>query len=144
MIVLDTNVVSELMRKRPDPSVEKWIAATARSELAITSITVAELLYGIRLLPDGRRRRGLEEGWLALAARGFGGIVLPFDAEAADIYSRIVVDRRKLGRPINAFDAMIAGIAVSRSADIATRDTADFEGCGAGLIDPWGDSASLV
>jgi predicted nucleic acid-binding protein len=137
MIVLDTDVVSELMREYPHAKVDTWVRGFPREEFAVTSITVAEVLYGIRLLPPGRRRRELEQGWEAFQARGFRRAVLFFDALAADAYSQLTVGRRRLGRPMDTFDAMIAAIAKVHGAAVATRDTAGFSGCDLELVDPW-------
>jgi len=137
MIVLDTNVVSELMREYPNAQVQSWAAGLDRRTLAITSVTVAEILYGIRLLPIGRRRQSLDADWGAFISRGFGEAVLPFDAAAANIYAQIAIERRRSGRRVEAFDGMIAAIARCHYAAIATRDIADFENCGVKLIDPW-------
>ncbi len=137
MIVLDTTVVSELMRPHPYANIESWVSRYPRDEFAVTSITVAEVLYGIRLLPTGRRRRELETGWRAFETRGFRSPILPFDSTAADVFSQLVVERRMVGRPIDTFDAMIAATAKVHGAAVATRDTADFSGCGIELFDPW-------
>ena len=137
MIVLDTNVVSELMREYPHPKVDAWVRRFPKEEFAVTSITVAEVLYGIRVLPQGRRRRELQQGWEAFQARGFRRAVLFFDALAADVYSQLVIRRQSVGRPMDAFDAMIAAIATVHGAVVATRDTAGFSGCDIELVDPW-------
>ena len=139
MIVLDTNVVSELMREHPNARVDAWAASRDRREMSITSVTIAEVLYGIRLLPVGRRRQDLHDDWLSFMTRGFGDTVLPFDAPAADIYTQIAFDRRRSGRPVDAFDGMIAAIARLYGAAVATRDTADFRDCGVELINPWNE-----
>lgn len=137
MIILDTNVVSELMRSPGAGPVAAWIDAQPIEALAITSITVAEILRGIHRLPEGRRQRSLADAFRAFLTLGFGGSVLPFDAEAAEAYAAIETKRARLGRPIAAFDAMIAGIAVAHGADIATRDLGGFAECGVTIIDPW-------
>ena len=137
MIVLDTNVVSELMRGYPDPRVEAWAGKLDRHELAIASVTVAEILYGIRLLPIGRRRRNLEDDWRSFMSRGFGEAVLPFDSNAADIYAQIAIERRRLGRRVDTFDGMIAAVARLHHSAVATRDISDFGDCGVELINPW-------
>jgi toxin FitB len=139
MIVLDTNVVSELMREHPHAKVDAWVRRRPREEFAITSVTVAEVLYGIRLLPEGRRRRELEQGWEAFQTRGLRRAVLPFDVPAADAYSQLVVARRREGRPMDTLDAMIAAIARVHGAAVATRNSTDFSGCEVELLDPWRD-----
>jgi predicted nucleic acid-binding protein len=107
--------------------------------LATTSVTLAELNYGLRRLPSGQRRDDLEGRLRTFLARGFGDRILPFDAVAADLYADIVTGRQKAGRPIDGFDAMIAAIARSHAATLATRNRADFQGCGVPLLDPWRD-----
>jgi predicted nucleic acid-binding protein len=137
MIVLDTNVISELMRPKPDPAVVAWIATHPSETLYTTSINKAELLYGIVALPDGRRRTALVTAADAMFTEDLGDRVLPFDAAAADRYAEIIASRRRSGRPIEAFDALIAATALAAGADIATRDVAGFEGLGVSLINPW-------
>jgi predicted nucleic acid-binding protein len=137
MIILDTNVLSELMKPAPAPIVIDWIGAQPVTSLYTTSITQAEILHGILLLPPGRRRRGLEAAATAMFAEDFGGRVLGFDADAAPPYARIASDRRRAGRPISHFDAQIAAIARATGAVLATRNLGDFDGCGLSLVDPW-------
>ena len=137
MIVLDTNVLSEIMRPEPDPAVAAWISARPASSLFTTAVTQAEILYGVRLLPSARRRSRLEAAIDDMFRTDFAGRVLPFDQAAAHAYAEIAVARRRAGRPISQFDAQIAAIARSRDAGVATRNIADFEGCGIGVIDPW-------
>jgi len=137
VIVLDTNVLSELMRSEPHPAVFAWTAGQSRGELYTTSVNVAEILYGIAALPAGRRRSSLAALAQAMFAEDFIGRILPFDDEAAAQYAEIMVLRRRQGRPIEAFDAQIAAITLVSKADLATRDITDFVGCGLSLIDPW-------
>jgi predicted nucleic acid-binding protein len=137
VIILDTNVISELMRSRPDAAVVAWLAAQARSLLYTTSINKAEILYGIAALPQGRRRRGIAAAAEAMFSEDLAGRVLPFDEIAAGHYAEIVAGRRRSGAPIEAFDAQIAAIALAAGADIATRDVAGFANCGIAVIDPW-------
>jgi len=137
VIVLDTNVVSELMKAAPDPRVRAWVAAQPATSLYTTSITQAEILHGVALLPSGRRRLALEAAAQAMFRDDFGGRVLAFGSDAAEPYARVAADRRRAGRPISQFDAQIAAIARASGAAIATRDTDDYEGCGVKLIDPW-------
>lgn len=136
MIVLDTNVISELWRSEPDASVARWWRMQRRCDLAITSITVAELYLGVRLMPEGRKRERLA----AVVKRFCGDFVtrtLDFGVVAALQYSGIVAERRKAGRPIGVQDAMIAAIARSRGAVVATRNVKDFEGTGVTVVNPW-------
>ena len=137
MIVLDTNVLSELMRREPSPTVIAWIEARATTSLFTTTITQAEILYGIRLMPSGKRRSEIEEAAREMFRADFAGRVLSFDQDVAQAYAKIAASRRQAGQPITQFDAQIAAIALSRDGVVATRNIADFEGCGPDLIDPW-------
>ncbi len=137
MIVLDTNVLSELLRPDPAAAVERWVAGQAVLGLFTTSVTQAEMLLGVALLPRGKRRNDLAEAVRGLFEEDFAGRVLPFDSPAATAFAPVVVERRRSGRPIAQLDAQIAGIARSRGAMLATRNVPDFEGCGIELIDPW-------
>ena len=138
MIVLDTNVVSELMKPVPDEAVRGWVVAQPAPSLYTTSITQAEILHGIALLPSGKRRDALEAAADAMFRDDFGSRILPFGSDAARPYARIAADRRRAGRPISQFDAQIAAIARSMGAAIATRDAAGYEDCGVQVINPWG------
>jgi hypothetical protein len=136
LIILDTNVVSELMRSAPDPAVVSWIIAQPRAAICLTSLTCAERSLGIDLLPEGKRRDRLAEQAAALFAEDFAGRVLGFDLAAASIYATLVAQRRRAGRPLGAVDAMIAAIARLHGAAVATRD-AGLADCGVPLINPW-------
>jgi predicted nucleic acid-binding protein len=138
VIVLDTNVLSELMRPAPDVRVVNWVASQPATNLYTTSITQAEILHGLMLLPRGRRRSALEAAATSMFAEDFGGRVLGFGTDAAPRYAQIASDRRRTGRPISHFDAQIAAIAQLSGAVVATRNLHDFEGCGVPLVDPWG------
>lgn len=134
MIILDTNVVSEMMRPEPDPTVVAW--ADAAGQLHTTAITVAEVEYGIARLPDGRRKERLA----AMAAEvfaDFANVIVPFDARAAHRYAGIVAGRERDGLPIAAADAQIAAICASREATLATRNTRDFHGTAVAVVNPW-------
>ena len=137
MIVLDTNVISELMRVEPNPRAEACLRAQAQNMLSITSITVAEILYGLRRLPDGRRRADLAKRFYDLMVRGFRERLLVFDEAAADAYAGILADRRRSGHSIEVLDAQIAGIALAHGAQVATRNVLHFVNCGVRVIDPW-------
>ena len=137
MIILDTNVVSELMKAARAESVIRWTAAQSATSLYTTSITQAEILHGIALLPSGKRRDALDAAAEAMFKEDFGGRVLPFGGDAAQAYARIGADRRRAGRPISHFDAQIAAIARSIGAAIATRNVADYDGCGVKVLNPW-------
>lgn len=137
MVVLDTNVVSELMRDDPDANVLVWLDERPTRELFVTAVTEAEVRTGIAFLPEGKRRRAIADA----ADRAFGGLfagrVLPFDSEAARAYAGIAAARRASGRPVSQADGQIAAITRSRSMALATRNTRDFSDTGIDLIDPW-------
>lgn len=137
MIVLDTNVLSEVLRPAPDQRVMAWLCKQPRAALFTTTVTRAELLYGIRLLPEGQRKSALLTAVRAIFESDLAGQVLSFDGEAADAYAEVAAERRAIGRPISQFDAMIAGVARSRGASLATRNVKDFADCGINVIDPW-------
>ena len=137
MIVLDTNVVSELMKPAPADAVARWVADQPATTLYTTSITQAEILHGIMLLPAGKRRSALEAAAEAMFEEDFGGRVLPFGREAAHAYAQIAAQRRRSGRPISHFDAQIAAIARSARAPVATRNVSDYGGCGIKVLNPW-------
>ncbi|SBW19032.1 PilT protein domain-containing protein [Candidatus Protofrankia californiensis] len=137
MIVLDTNVISELMRARADPRVVVWVDKQPTDEVYLTAVTTAELRYGVARLPDGRRRTDLADRLQRAVEAGFTGRVLPFDDNAAAHYADIVVGRGQQGLVIGMADAQIAAICRSHSAGLATRNTKDFVHTGIDLIDPW-------
>ena len=137
MIVLDTNVLSEMMRPAPDATITNWVATQSAANLFVTTITQAEILHGVLLLPQGRRRDAIEVAADVMFEEDFAGRILPFSSLAARAYAEIAVARRQSGRPISQFDAQIAAIARSAGAAVATRNVPDFEGCGIRVIDPW-------
>jgi hypothetical protein len=137
VIILDTNVVSELMKAAPAGRVLGWTAAQPVSALFTTSITQAEILHGLALLPAGRRRNALESTAETMFREDFAGRILPFGSDAARAYARIAADRRRAGRPISHFDAQIAAIARATGAAIATRNVADYDRCGVKVVNPW-------
>jgi predicted nucleic acid-binding protein len=139
MIILDTNVVSELMRSVVSPDVLKWVSKYSADELYCNAIVVAEILYGIELLPDGKRKDELLAGAERLFKIVLASRILPFDEQAARQFSSIAASRRKAGRPIAEFDAQIAATAHVHGAVLATRNTGDFEHCGIRLVNPWVD-----
>ncbi len=140
MIILDTNVLSELMRPAPSERVLVWLSNQRSSEeVFLTTITVAEILYGVELLPAGKRRDKLEYEAQAVISEDFAGRILTFEEHAANAFARIAAGQRRQGRPMAEFDAQIAAIAYVHGATIATRNTADFEGCGVKLVNPWLD-----
>lgn len=134
VIVIDTNVVSEMMRELPDRTVLHWVASAGR--LHTSAITLAEVGYGIARLPDGRRK-DLLAATAADVFTEFDDVILPFDAQAARRYATIVVDREMSGHPITTADAQIAAICASQDATLATRNISDFTGTGISLLNPW-------
>ncbi len=139
MLVLDTNVVSELMRERPNPDVLRWVDNQLTDNLFVTSVTEAEIRTGIAILPEGERQRGLAASAERLFSVLFSERILPFDSDAARAYAMLAADRRVAGRPISQSDCQIAAIARCRGASVATRDVDDFEGSGIEVINPWTD-----
>ncbi len=137
MIVLDTNVLSELTRQAPDTTVLAWLDSLSTAEVATTAITAAELHYGVARLPRGRRKTRLAEAVHEMLTDDFRGRVAPFDVFAAAQYAVVVTDREGLGRPIGVADGQIAAICRSHRATLATRNTKDFEATGIDLVDPW-------
>jgi toxin FitB len=137
MIVLDTNVLSEILRPVPEPRVVEWLSEQPRASVFTTTITRGEILYGIQVLPAGKRRNGLWNAAMQIFDVDLDGQVLGFDSAAADDYAEISAARRVAGRPISQFDAQIAGITLSRGAQLATRNVRDFDGCGFEVINPW-------
>ena len=139
LIILDTNVVSELMRQPSAPSVARWFAAQRASEVFLSAVTEAELRYGVATMPQGRRRQALATTLEQFLERDFAGRILAFDTLAAQAYATVAAERKAAGRPIAQFDGQIAAIARSLAASVATRDTGGFEGTGVDVIDPWTD-----
>lgn len=137
MIILDTNVISETMRSQPDPSVLAWLDERAAAGLFVTTVTEAEIRFGIARLPDGKRRNGLAAAAKQAFDTLFRDRVLPFDRDAARAYATIAVHRTAIGRPISQFDCQIAAIARSRGAAVATRNVEDFAECGLEITNPW-------
>ena len=137
MILLDTNVVSELMKSAPEPAVMAWIDALPGATVFASAITQAEILYGIALVPEGKQRDRLTRAAHTAFETYFRGRVLPFDSDAAETFAPLAAGRRQAGRPISQADAQIAAIARSRGAALATRNVADFDGCGIEIVNPW-------
>lgn len=137
MIILDTNVLSETLRSAPDPRVIEWFRAQRRAALFTTTITRAEILYGLGLLADGARKQALSAAIASIFEQDFAGRLLGFDSDAADLYATIAVSRKGAGKQISQFDAMIAAVARSAGATLATRNVKDFVDCGITVIDPW-------
>ena len=137
MIILDTNVLSEALRPVPEVKVLTWLANQPRAALFTTTLSRAEIFYGIQLLPDGARQRAPWAATQAIFNEEFAGQVLSFDSDAADAYALIAASRKGAGKPISQIDAMIAAVARSRGASLATRNVKDFTDCGITVIDPW-------
>lgn len=137
MIILDTNVISELMKPGPNEVVDRWIDGRIETEIFATAISQAEILFGLELLPRGKRRDALERAARSIFEEDLDHRVLAFDTQAAEHYADIAATRRRAGRPITSLDAQIAAITRAHGATLVTRDVFDFEGCGIDLIDPW-------
>jgi toxin FitB len=137
VIVLDTNVISELARHVPDPGVLSWLDSLEVAETATTSITAAELRYGVARLPDGQRKRELAVVIHGILTEDFHGRVLPYDERASVRYADVVTGRERIGRPIGVADAQIASICRDLGATLATRNIPDFEETGVELVNPW-------
>ena len=142
MIVLDTNVISELLRPQPASQVENWFSDQEGAQLYFTTVGEAELRLGVALLPAGKRRSTLSRAIEDILNEDFFDRILSFDRAAAGAYAAIASDRRAVGRPISQFDCQIAAIARVNQAAIATRNTEAFSGCGITLINPWVPAAS--
>ena len=137
MIILDTNVLSELMREKPASAVLRWARTRPESSLYATSISEAEILRGIEVLPKGKRRDALSAAARATFEDDFRGRILPFASDAAKWFAEIAAERRRLGRTISIFDTQIAAIARTYRAPVATRDFEGFAECGIEVIDPF-------
>lgn len=138
MIVLDTNVISETMRRTPNAAVVDWLDGQSRNELYLCAPVLAELCYGIARLEESQRKLGLLRAYRQIIAEAFEGRILPFDTQAAEAYGELVAKLEGAGRIIDVIDAMIAAIAQSNSATLATRNTAHFADTGLVLVDPFG------
>lgn len=138
MLVLDTNMLSEIMRPEPERKIVDWIVRQPSDELFTAVVCQAEILSGLAIMPSGRRRVELEEAARAMFADDFDGRILPFDTEAASAYAEMLAARRKAGRPGGTIDLMLAAIARVRGASVVTRNVADFEGVGVAIVNPWG------
>ena len=140
MYVLDTNVASELMRPSPASPVAAWVAKRDAEDMFLTAVSEAELLYGVAMVPAGRRKNELEAAMTRWLDVGFGERILPFDSAAARHYAEIALHRRRAGRPIEEADCQIAAISRSRGAVLVTRNVRDFEGTDIDIVDPWVNS----
>lgn len=137
MVVLDTNVISELFRPAPSAQVLDWFHSEPKHLLYTTTVTMAEVFAGLEIMPTGRRRANLTRLANHVFERDFDGRILDFTEDAARAYAALMARTRARGRPMSSMDAMIASIALSRRAALATRNTRDFEGCGLRLLNPF-------
>ncbi|OEC33626.1 hypothetical protein SAMN05216600_10737 [Pseudomonas cuatrocienegasensis] len=137
MIVLDTNVLSELMRAKPSPDVVAWLDAQPASQVFISAITVAEILYGIARMADGKRKQGLLDLATQMFDEDFAGRILPFDSEAAVHYAGLAAESEAQGRVVDMADAQIAAIAALHGARVATRNVRHFDYLGVPVTNPW-------
>ena len=137
MFLLDTNVVSELLRPSPDPAVEAWVGERPATDLYFSAIGEAELRYGVAIMPSGRRQTALASAIEAILREDFAERILPFDSGAARAYAEIASGRRHAGRPVGEADCQIAAIARSRGMTVATRNVRDFEDIDVEIVDPW-------
>lgn len=138
MIIIDTNIISELMKANPASSVIAWIDRQETTQLYITTITLAEITYGLYALPQGNRRNSLEETFHKAIMEAFAHRILVFDQPAAFLYGKIMSQRKQLGRPLGVPDGQICAIASHHAATVATRNTRDFLDCGIELVNPFG------
>jgi len=137
MIVIDANVVSETVRREPDPKVVAWLDAQTTETLYISAVSMAELLLGVALLPEGRRKAALDAALQHQVVSLFGSRILPFDLAAAKAFASLIAAARTAGRAIGTADGQIAATALSVGMAVATRDVAPFEGAGLTVINPW-------
>lgn len=138
MVILDTNVVAEMMKPWPSPAVASWLNSQESPTLFLTTITVGEIGYGLRVMPQGQRRLQLEQGFERVLAEAFAGRILAFDEEAARHYGEVMGRRKEIGRPLSVLDGQIASIARARGWAVATRNVRDFVECGVEIINPFG------
>ena len=137
MILLDTNVISELMRPKPEPRVLAWANGLDPEAVAITAMNEAEILHGLARLPIGQRQLQLQQSWEELVTELFSGRILPFTSEAAHWYAAMLRHRERLARPMATADAVIAATALTHGVPLATRNVDDFEGIDLMVINPW-------
>jgi predicted nucleic acid-binding protein len=137
MIIIDTNVVAELMKASPAGEVVSWMNDQEASTLFLTTITLGEIGYGLEILPQGKRRLQLEQGFERVIAEAFTGRILAFDEEAARLYGVMMGSRRAIGRPLSILDGQIASIARARGCAVATRNVRDFVECGVDILNPF-------
>lgn len=139
MIVVDTNVISEFMRAKPDPVVIQWFNKQNSRDLYVTVITLAEIGYGLRLMPTGHKTKILHSRFNGFVARAFEERILEFDMKATDAYIELMASRKKMGLPMSIPDGQIAAIANAHRFSVSTRNVKDFKHCGIELINPFED-----
>ena len=137
MIILDTNIISEMMKPLPSSTVIVWLDQQDASALYITTITIAEIAYGLHALPVGARRQLLEDAFHQTMIEAFEYRILSFDESSAHVYGQLMANRKKIGRPLSILDGQIAAIAHANGFAVATRNTSDFSDCGLSLINPF-------
>jgi predicted nucleic acid-binding protein len=137
MIVVDTNIVAELMKESPAQAVVSWMNDQEASTLFLTAITLGEIGYGLEILPRGRRRLQLEQGFSRVIVEAFTGRILAFDEEAARHYGALMGRHKEIGRPLSILDGQIASVARAKGCAVATRNVRDFVGCGVEIINPF-------
>lgn len=137
MLILDTNIVAEMMKVAPAPEVVAWLNDQEASTLFLTTVTIGEIGYGLWVLPQGKRRRFLEEGFERVTAEAFSSRILVFDEEAARCYAEVMGKRREMGRPMSIPDGQIAAIARARAYAVVTRNVRDFVDCGVEVFNPF-------
>jgi predicted nucleic acid-binding protein len=136
LILLDTNIVSAVMKPAANPRIVSWLDQQSADALFLSTITVAEIEFGLQNLPEGRRRHSLTERFQLFLEQGFDRRILPFDLPASRLYGKLMAHRRRIGRPLSALDGQIAAIARQHRLAVATRNVRDFEECGLILVDP--------
>lgn len=137
MFVLDTNVLSAILGSQPVAEVAAWLTRQPEEQLCTTSVCQAEILAGIAILPEGRKRQLLDAAARGVFEDEFDGRILPFDQVAAGHYAALFAARREAGRPTGQADLMIAAVARAHGASLVTRNVSDFEGCGVPILNPW-------
>ena len=137
MIILDTNIVSEFMTSQPENSVLQWLNNQPPSQLYLTTITIAEITYGLGAMPEGKRQQFLSERFEEFVNMGFTGRILPFDIHSAKLYGDIMSHRKAIGRPMSTLDGQIASIAKSTGFTLATRNIKDFQDSDIKIINPF-------
>jgi len=137
MILLDTNVVSEVMKTQPAEAVVAWLNGQDSERLFVSAVTIGEITYGLRILPDGKRRSGLRERFERFVVLAFDQRVLAYDESAARVYGELMGDRKELGLPMSVPDGQVAAIARLNHLAVATRNVLDFENCGIDVLNPF-------